>query len=102
MFMKRVYKKLEEIEQQVILLNKELIVKNRLLTAQESLITDLMKHLNDTMDRLMSRNFQELAMYSLPTYPNVATSMDLSTDEDLAGTVSALDLTTHSGNDQEV
>lgn len=102
MFKKRIYKKLEEIGQQVVLLNREIVLKNKLLSAQESLISDLRKHLNDTMDRLMSRNFQELSMYSLPTYSNMSTSMDLSTDEDLAGTVSALDLTTHSGNDQEV
>jgi uncharacterized coiled-coil protein SlyX len=83
---RRVETKLQELEWLVKSLTAEISNKNGTINQQNEIIKNLRSHLDKTMDRLMSRNFQELATFSpleVPTQTYELPSME----EDLIGSV---------------
>jgi hypothetical protein len=74
-------------------LNKLLVAQEQILyyqsviDTQREIISNLQSQLNKTLDRLMSRNFQELSVYT--PYPSDIPSSELPDLEHLIGTVGA-------------
>ena len=86
-FKKEVLGKLKLLEDKLHLLNRELITDHRLIETQKELITELRGQLNKVLDRLMSRNFQELSLYTpFPQTDPMPTSLE-ELEESLIGTV---------------
>lgn len=61
---RRIENKIEELNGLVKSLAAEIGNKNGTISQQNEILKNLRSHLDKTMDRLMSRNFQELSTYT--------------------------------------
>lgn len=87
MIKKEILSRLTEIEKSLLIITKEIAAKNKIILIQEEIVNDLRAHLNKTMDRLMSRNFQELATYTSPVSP-FDSYQNTIVEDDLVGAIS--------------
>lgn len=86
---KRIEDKLSRIQTELYKLAGEIEQRNNVIFQQNEIIKHQRIHLDKTMDRLMSRNFQELSTYTPLNQP--ATDFALPDMEDmLIGTVGEL------------
>jgi len=68
-------------------LNKALAIRNGVVHAQEEIIKELRNQLERTMDRLMSRDFQELQSFSPSVIGALAPQSDNMDLEELVGMI---------------